>query len=174
MGSLTKWFVFTIVFALLPFGCSLLLQQFDQPGAATPENSPELLFFSIMVCAAGLGELSGFRQRAGWRKPVLGSAFGLLRVGAIVSSVVFGVYSDHARKSPGVELGIDCTALAALGASAKALVLRPGVAFLVVADRCARWRAVQTHIFQFSVRLAILLGIAGTAAVLVRASAEEE
>jgi hypothetical protein len=173
MGSLTKWFVFTIVFGLLPFGCSFLLQQFEHPGAATPENSPELLFFSIMVCAAGLGELSGFRHRVGWRKPVLGSAFGLLLVCAIVSAVVFGVYSDHARKSPGAEAGIDCVSYGALVAEARARIFSSAAQVDAVGPRCARWAEIQTHIFRFSMGWAILVGITATVAELVLVSAEE-
>jgi hypothetical protein len=173
MGSLTKWFVFTIVFGLLPFGCSILLQQFEHPGAATPENSPELLFFSIMVCAAGLGELSGFRHRAGWRKPVLGSAFGLLLVCAIVSAVVFGVYSDHARKSPGAEAGIDCVAYRELPADVRMRILSPAAGAEVVGRRCSRWEQMQTHIFRFSMGWAILVGITATVAELILVSAEE-
>ncbi|MDB4947923.1 MAG: hypothetical protein JWM27_572 [Gemmatimonadetes bacterium] len=173
MSALQKWFVFTIVFALVPFGCSWLLQQFDQPGMVRPENSPELLFFSIMVCASALGELSTPSARTGWRRPFLGWMFGLLLVAAVLSAVLFGVYTDHSRKAPGRRAGIECSRFVALSSTRQEAVRAAlGAGESIVVD-CREWEAVQTHIFRFSIGLAILLSVAGTLSEGARITGEE-
>jgi hypothetical protein len=174
MSSLQKWFVFTIVFALVPFGCSWLLQHFEQPASIRPENSPELLFFSIMVCASAVGELSTPAVRRGWRRAFLGLTFGGLLVVAVLSAVLFGVYTDHARRTPGRRLGIECSRFAAMPAERQQAVATALRAPASIGEDCREWQDVQTRIFQFSIRLATLVGVAGSLSEIVRLNGKKE
>lgn len=53
-GPMPRWFVFTMGIGLLPFSVSVLLQLLRGVPSKEWQNPPELLFFSVMVCASRL------------------------------------------------------------------------------------------------------------------------
>ncbi len=91
MGDrLVRWFTYNVVFALLPLGAALLLRALA--GKLTTEavaNSPEILFFALMVSATAMGDLSEIAAPLGWDLTfrILGSA---LLIGAVFSSILYG------------------------------------------------------------------------------------
>lgn len=159
-----RWFVFTITFGLLPFGFSVLLQALHGPDAGPWQNSPELLFFSVMVCSAQMAEIfaalsggTGLRRR---RRTLLSWMFCLFLVGGVCSSMLYGVYVDHERTARW---------LSAAGCPAPG-----GVPVLrdfpspQVRDACHEWLDFQTNLFRFSIWLAAGAAILGTATEWMR------
>lgn len=147
-----RWFVFTIAMGLLPFGFSALLQTLRGVPPERWQNSPELLFFSVMVCAVQMGEIfttlaSGGEVRS-FRRAVLSSAFGMFLLGAILSAALYGVYADHERNDPSVPIGARCAS--------------PPSAVAPEVHTCTEWLAFQTNLYSFSIGLALLVGSVGT------------
>ena len=65
--KLISWFTYNLLFALLPLAASLFLRVIY--GSLTTnaiENSPEILFFSLMVSATAMGDLSEIAKPLGW------------------------------------------------------------------------------------------------------------
>lgn len=106
MGPMLRWYVFTIALGLLPFGFSATLQTLRGVPPSQWQNSPELLFFSVMLCAAQLGgifdTLSQGPPPGRLHRSLLGFAFGLFLLAAILSAGLYGVYIDHERGGPDV------------------------------------------------------------------------
>ena len=87
---LVRWFTFTVLFALLPVGVTALLRYLTASlSIRALEDSPEILFFSLMICATALGDLQEVRSAVGRDVPlsVLSSA---LLLGAAVSAILYG------------------------------------------------------------------------------------
>lgn len=92
-----------MIFALLPLGAGLLLRALA--GKFTTEtlaNSPEILFFSLMVSATALGDLSELAEPLGWDLTirVLRSA---LFLGAMFSAILYGSFLYDRVIGPGSE-----------------------------------------------------------------------
>jgi hypothetical protein len=95
-NRLIRWFTFTIVFALVPLGTSVLLRHLEgEPMGETLRTSPELLFFSLMVCATALGDLTEAMVK-GAADLLLRGLFSALLVGAVASAILYGsfIYSS--------------------------------------------------------------------------------
>lgn len=99
-----RWFVFTLAMGLLPFGFSALLQTLRGVPPAEWQNSPELLFFSVMVCASQLGgifeTLSQGQVIGRLRKTLLNFGFGFYLIAAILASrAVRRVHRPRAKRT---------------------------------------------------------------------------
>lgn len=167
-----RWFAFTLAVGLLPFGFSMLAQYVREPNGTSWGNSPELLFFTVMVCASGVGELLGSgslpagRRLPGWRENLLSGAPVVLLLTAVASASLYGMYVYHDLSSPGAKLGIDCRIFADPGdfpgtAGLSADAIR-GVAGLLNAD-CKEWVDIQTNLFRLSIGIALVFGTVATA-----------
>ena len=90
MGPMLRWFLFTIAMGLLPFGFSGLLRSLRGVPPEKWQNSPELLFFSVMVSASQLGGIfDTLSKRHRYRSPrhvILGFAFGFFLLSAILAA----------------------------------------------------------------------------------------
>lgn len=141
-----RWFVFTIAMGLLPFGFSALLQTLRGVAPGEWQNSPELLFFSVMVCASQLGgifETLARRQvRGRVRRTLLSFGFGFYLVAAIRVSGLYGVYIDRERSAPRCH-----------GANASFTSRGPAHA-----SECRGWLDFQTNLYRFSI---VIAGVAG-------------
>lgn len=87
---LINWITYTVCFALMP----LLFAWFFRALAGketveTKNDFPEILFFSVMVCATTVGDLRSMEDRSRWNNSfyILESA---LLLGAIGSAVLYG------------------------------------------------------------------------------------
>jgi hypothetical protein len=148
MGPMLRWFVFTIGMGL-PYGFSVLLQTLRGVPPRAWQNSPELLFFSVMVCAVQLGEIFDtlakrppFGKR---RRAVLGLAFGAFLISGVVSAGLYGVYIDQERNAPACH--------------AATLTASPDPA---ITATCKEWLDFQTNLYRFSMRIALFTGCFGT------------
>ena len=88
--SLVRWFTYNLAFALLPLVASVTLRALN--GTLTTQavaNSPEILFFSLMVSATAVGDISEVAVPIGWdlRLRMFSSC---LLLGAIWSSILYG------------------------------------------------------------------------------------
>jgi hypothetical protein len=161
MGPMLRWFVFTIGMGLLPYGFSVLQQILRGIPRAKWQNSPELFFFSIVVCASQLdGILASLSTRPAKREPkaertLLGTMFGLFLFTAIVAAAMYGVYVDQARNDPARVIGGACAAAG----------VRPGMIASVspeVREHCREWLSFQGNLFTFSLWMAGAVGVLGT------------
>ena len=115
MGPMLRWFVFTIAMGLLPFGFSILLQVLRGVPPSEWQNSPELLFFSVMVSASQLDgifaspSLPGSGEVRG--RGLLNGMFGWFLITAILAAALYGVYVDHARNDPARVINSACAAV---------------------------------------------------------------
>lgn len=155
MGPMLRWFVFTIAMGLLPFGFSVLLQALRGVPPHEWQNSPELLFFSVMVCAAQLGgifDTISARGRFGRpRHALLSFAFGFFLLAAILSAGLYGVYVDQERSARACGVNTSFTAEAA-----------------PYANHCSEWLDFQTNLYKFSIVVAWVVGSFGTVTEWVR------
>lgn len=156
MGPMLRWFVFTISTGLLPFGFSALLQTLRGIPPGQWQNSPELLFFSVMLCAGQLGgifdTLSHGPSLEGARKTLLSFAFGFFLLAAILSAGLYGVYVDHER---GIRM---CQ-----GASTS--FTSPGSPN---AGHCGEGLDFQTNLYNVSIVIAGIVGSFGTVTEWIR------
>jgi hypothetical protein len=164
MGPMLHWFVFTIGMGLLPFGFSVLLQALRGVPPAAWQNSPELLFFSVMVSASQLdgifASLSSHKGgEEGWRT-LLSTMFGSFLLSAILTAALYGVYVDHARTDPARVIGSACAAV--MGQSSA--LPDPGA----IREHCRGWLAFQRNLFTFSVWMAVVVGAMGTITEWIR------
>lgn len=159
MGPMLRWFVFTITFGLLPFGFSVLLQALHGSGAGPWQNSPELLFFSVMVCSAQMAEIftslttsSGLLKR---RRSLLSWMFCVFLIGGVCSAMLYGVYVDHERSARWlIQAGCPPTREELMMVEVNA---RGDLAI------CKEWLEFQTNLFRFSIWMAVLAAVFGTA-----------
>jgi hypothetical protein len=167
MGPMLRWFVFTIGMGLLPFGFSVLLQTLRGVPPSGWQNSPELLFFSVMISAVQMGEifcaLSNGTEMKPLKRTALSVFFCVFLLGAILGSLLYGVYADHERYDPALAVGARCSAP----------VLAPGYLHrpdpgASLARACEEWLDFQTNLYTFSIGLAAVLGVTGTAAEWTR------
>lgn len=87
---LIRWFTFAVVFALLPFLTSLLFR--GMAGVLTTDaiqQSPELLFFALMICATAMGDLNELSSAVG-KDTVLRILSSALLLGASVAGILYG------------------------------------------------------------------------------------
>lgn len=156
MGPMLRWYVFTVALGLLPFGFSATLQTLRGVPPSQWQNSPELLFFSVMLCAAQLGgifdTLSRGPRLGRLRKSLLSFAFGFFLLAAILSAGLYGVYIDHERE---VRM---CQA-------ANTPFTSPAP---MPTGRCAEWLDFQTNLYRFSIVIACIVGSFGTVTEWIR------
>ncbi len=145
MGSLLRWFVFSVAFGLLPFAFSVLLRLLHGEPPSLVQNAPELLFLALMLSAIQMGEgmVSGTRARGG-AGAARDAAFCLFLLIAVLSAVVYGVHAQALRTSP-------CTF-----ASAPA------------DPSCTGWVTFQSNVYTLSVWTAALAAGIGTIAEWTR------
>lgn len=159
MGPRAKWVLLTLIFGLLPYGAACFVGYVRYPDASPFRNSPELLFFSLMVSASALGELmdeNQFRSLRGGGGGMRSFALVVFFAGAAVSALLYGIYLYHDMASPGLEAGLDCATVATWPSGEEALW---GTDW---SKRCVRWMRVRTAIFRVSVGMAVLLGFGAT------------
>lgn len=166
MGPMLRWFVFTIGFGLLPFGFSALVHRLHQPGARAWQPSPELLFFSVMVCASQMAELfhtlsvqPGLRPR---RSTARAGLFAFFLLGGVWSSALYGLYVAHDLAAPATLVQGRCI----VEAVSQVQPAASGV-FLGVTE-CDRWLVFRQNLYRLSVWISILLGVVGTFAEWLR------
>lgn len=158
MGPMLRWFVFTIAMGLLPFGFSVLLQALRGLPPGQWQNSPELLFFSVMVSASQLdGIFSSLASPRGGEvasRTVPSAMFGSFLVSAILAAALYGVYADQARSDPARVIGTACaTILSQPPAAPDPAAMR---------TQCTGWLNYQANLFTFSLWMAGVLGMMGT------------
>lgn len=153
-----RWFVFTIAMGLLPFGFSVLLQALRGVPPAEWQNSPELLFFSLLVSASQLdgvvASLSAGKVDEGTWQTLLGTLFGCFLISAIVSAALYGVYLDHARNDPARVAGMTCEAIMGQVPRTRAPA--------EIRGRCAEWLDFQSNLFTLSIWMSVPVGVVGT------------
>lgn len=156
MGSMLRWYVFTVAMGLLPFGFSALLQTLRGVPPGEWQNSPELLFFSVMLCAVQLGGIfDTLSQRppvGRLRKSLLSFAFAFFLLAAVLSAGLYGVYIDHergARMCQGAVTSFIAPAPAGGG-------------------HCAEWLDFQTNLYHLSIVIAVTAGVFGTVTEWIR------
>jgi hypothetical protein len=164
MGPMLRWFVFTIAMGLLPFGFSVLLQALRGVPPDQWQNSPELLFFSVMVSASQLDGIfaslsTPSRGDEGWRT-LLSAMFGAFLLCAILAAALYGVYADQARNDPARVIGAACAKILAQPAA--------DVAPASMRDHCIEWLAFQGNLFTFSLWMAGVAGVMGTMTEWIR------
>jgi hypothetical protein len=152
MRPLLRWLVFNVGFGLLPFGFSILLGLLHGEAPRFVQNAPELLFFTLMLCAIQMGESFAAPGGGNGRRGTLRDAAfcGFLLVG-VITAALYGVYVQAARGMAPAGGGNACAAASP----------EPGRA-------CAGWVTFQSNVFSLSVVLAVAIGIAGTAAQWIR------
>ena len=87
---LINWFLFNVCFALLPLISVWFFRALAGKSAVkTIDDFPEILFFSLMVCATTVGDLRGLEKPAKWNKTFLVLESALL-LGAVGSAILYG------------------------------------------------------------------------------------
>ena len=88
-----RWIKYNLIFALLPLGVSIFFRTLlNKLSLESLSNSPELLFFSIMVSATALDDISELKKintRLDFTIKLFGSA---LLFGAIWSAILYGTF----------------------------------------------------------------------------------
>lgn len=161
MGPMLRWVVFTLLFGLLPFALSVLLQLLQGNGVAWWRSTPELLFFSVMVCAVEMGELFGSLSSAEHRpaRPdLLAGAFCLLLLVSVLSSGLYGVHVHQQRDPEWIAMASACGPL----------LQNRGVADAADPSTCAAWVVFQGNLFTLSTGVAALVAGVGTVMEWIR------
>jgi MFS family permease len=87
---LTRWVTYSVLFALIPLISALLLRFFaDKLSFAALSRSPELLFFSLMLNATSLGDLTDVSLQKK-HHDMIGIFRSAFLIGAVVSSILYG------------------------------------------------------------------------------------
>jgi hypothetical protein len=159
MSRMTKWFVFTFGFGLLPFGFAVLFHYLHDPNDGVLESSPELLVFTLIVSATETGQLAGTFPAQALRRRFHGAAFAMLLFLAVISAALYGVYVDHGYNTPGQDLGIECRIVQAPSPEALA---RIGPVIDDLTPPCMRWLAFQDRLFRLSFGMAVFAGVFAT------------
>lgn len=103
MGKrLVRWFTYNVIFALLPLGTMLLLRALaGKLTVAAVAESPEILFFALMINATAVGDLTEITTHlGGWDLTfrIFGSA---LLLGAVCSAILYGCLVYDSVVGPG-------------------------------------------------------------------------
>lgn len=91
-NRLVRWITYNLIFASLPLISSLLLRHLvDKLTLDALANSPEILFFSLMISATALGDLGEIKPPSHWE--ILFKIFwSALLLGAIGSAILYGAF----------------------------------------------------------------------------------
>ena len=132
-ARLIRWYTFTVAFALLPLITTLALRYMQ--GSLTVralEDSPEVLFFALMVCATALGDIHELRSAIGTDN-LLYAIFSILLLGVCASGILYGSLvwdkittggtADFQRRLLAVSIGLAIVFLA-LGTTVQVFVSR--------------------------------------------------
>lgn len=85
-----RWVIFNVLFALLPLFSVWFFRLLLNKGAIeTTADYPEILFFSIMVCATALSDVNGRDNVKKWNLLYLSLEGGLV-LGAIALAIIYG------------------------------------------------------------------------------------
>lgn len=87
---LIRWITYNFAFALLPLVVASIMHSLN--GTLTTQffaNSPEILFFALMVSATALGDLSEVRVSIG-KDLLLQVSSSCLLLGTVVSAILYG------------------------------------------------------------------------------------
>ncbi len=100
--KLIRWFTYNLIFALLPLGASLCVRALLYGNLTTDvlANTPEILFFSLMVSATAMGDLSEIAKPLGWDN-LFRIFWFVLFFGAIWSAFLYGIYIYDSISGPG-------------------------------------------------------------------------
>ena len=92
MGKrLVNWFTFNVAFALVPLGALLALHALNATlTLETVADSPEVLFFSMIVSATALGDLQNMSTHPTKWDLVYRILWGVLMLGAVLSAILYG------------------------------------------------------------------------------------
>jgi hypothetical protein len=91
-GRLIRWFTYTVAFALLPLATTLALRYVHGSlSLRAVEDSPEILFFALMVCAVALGDIHEFRSAVRPDALIHATASALL-LGVCASAILYGSF----------------------------------------------------------------------------------
>ena len=89
---LIRWFTFNVSFALIPLVCALFLRHMIN-GLTWQDvaDSPEILFFALIISSTALGDISDMRKQVGndLKFQIFWSA---LLLGAIFSAILYGSF----------------------------------------------------------------------------------
>jgi hypothetical protein len=110
MGPVGRWFVFTVIAGLVPYGAVVYVSERVTHEWAFPPSS-ELLFLSLIVFASALGEVLASMEEHR-RSPAFRPYYlvGML-AGLALAAFMYGTYVRDAVASPGRLAGVDCAAL---------------------------------------------------------------
>lgn len=87
---ISRWFWCNLVFALTPLGLMLLIRFLGQKlNFQDIASSPEILFFSLILCATSLGDALEYRNPANRDTLFTNIAFALIFIG-LISAVLYG------------------------------------------------------------------------------------
>lgn len=102
---IVNWLIYNVLFALFPLGAVVALHALhDTLTIQTVADSPEILFFCIMVSATALGDLSNVPTKPAKWDWVFQSAWGVLFLGAIGSALLYAflLYDNTVTPGPSV------------------------------------------------------------------------
>ncbi len=91
-NRILRWLTFDFIFALFPFIFTVLLRYLM--GTLSIDHlaeSPEILFFAIMVSATATGDLHAIATPVGWDN-LLRSLYSITLLGAVFCSVLYGTF----------------------------------------------------------------------------------
>jgi hypothetical protein len=154
MGHLTKWLFFNLMFGAIPYALVVALNQLQSPGTPLLHPSSEVLFIAVVATSSALGELWDGEDdvlrrrlpgRARWQLFML--------IGVLSSSLLYGAYVYHTLMSPGRAYGVDCSAVAQIGAQPRFSLREVVEAVAQWSPTCARWTQIQAGCFEWSLWL---------------------
>lgn len=91
--------MYNFVGALLPLFIALFIRHISNITPRPGVYTPELLFFSIMISAIALGDITDEIKL--FKKTMFQIVKGILMFGSIVSGIIFGMYQYDAIVGPG-------------------------------------------------------------------------
>jgi hypothetical protein len=165
------WAGYSLLMGALPYLFTVAVQVVENPQANPLENSPELWFLSLAMCAGALGEIfkdhgaapRPRRRRDRFRIFVLF----VLVFGVAISGIAYSWYVHGDRGAPGRDLGVDCAFVIKHLADPRDRIHDLEVDRWVHrwGPDCGEWHAQQTRLFGLSLRMVIFFGLASTIAV---------
>jgi hypothetical protein len=86
----TRWFTFAVAFALMPLVTTCILRYLKDAFTWNEvARSPDVLFFSVMICATALGDIVDAKARFEAYQP-WPPTVALLSIGAVLTAVLYG------------------------------------------------------------------------------------